>query len=179
MKTRFRRSRARILFTLLLGSTALGLVASCHDECVAGRTYCNGGCPDVRLDSENCGGCGIVCTLGESCFDGKCAAVGVVADAGDGGTVSESTACAQCIRPNLSGGTPCESKLVNCKANPTCDAWAICANSCFFTSFTEPCFAACDAMLAGTGDVPNSLSQAVSDCVCAACGPTCTAMCPQ
>jgi hypothetical protein len=47
---------------------------TCKPSCTLGvSTNCNGGsCVNTQTDTNNCGGCGIVCENGESCRAGKC-----------------------------------------------------------------------------------------------------------
>jgi hypothetical protein len=33
---------------------------------------CKGACVNISSDAQNCGGCGISCMPGKSCFVGKC-----------------------------------------------------------------------------------------------------------
>ena len=40
--------------------------------CPVPRSACPGGCVSTPSDSQNCGGCGVMCSPGESCSDGVC-----------------------------------------------------------------------------------------------------------
>jgi len=44
----------------------------CADQCVEGRSLCEGRCVDVLRDLENCGGCGQTCAADEVCQKGAC-----------------------------------------------------------------------------------------------------------
>lgn len=44
-------------------------------DCIAGQEHCNGSCMDTAdfmSDSSNCGRCGNMCSIGESCVGGTC-----------------------------------------------------------------------------------------------------------
>jgi outer membrane protein assembly factor BamB len=45
-----------------------------HDDvpCPTGQTSCDGVCRTLGTDAANCGGCGIACSIGESCVIGLC-----------------------------------------------------------------------------------------------------------
>ncbi|MBK06267.1 MAG: hypothetical protein CL920_28230 [Deltaproteobacteria bacterium] len=48
---------------------------SCQSDlsyCFFQSSRCNGRCVDVLTDVKNCGGCGLACEPGETCFDGVC-----------------------------------------------------------------------------------------------------------
>ncbi len=64
----------------LLATLALG---GCGDDssagdggdgssCASGLTSCGGGCVNVSVDINNCGGCGNICGIAESCSSGTC-----------------------------------------------------------------------------------------------------------
>jgi len=40
--------------------------------CTQGRTFCPGGCTNLKSDNYNCGECGIVCPTGAPCTNGAC-----------------------------------------------------------------------------------------------------------
>ncbi|GEM_PF-2559165 len=40
--------------------------------CPSGTSNCNGSCVDTRSDSSHCGGCGMVCPVGQVCSDSRC-----------------------------------------------------------------------------------------------------------
>ena len=49
------------------------------DQCLPGQAACTGGCANLNIDPNNCGGCGIVCPQGQLCTFGVCCdATGVV-----------------------------------------------------------------------------------------------------
>ena len=55
--------------------------ASCPQDCGecmscgAGTTACENKCVPLASDFFNCGGCGIACAQGQSCFNGQCTAI--------------------------------------------------------------------------------------------------------
>ena len=49
----------------VLGIAGCGSVSA--QECPLGTSLCSGACVDSRVDSNNCGGCGITCAGGEVC----------------------------------------------------------------------------------------------------------------
>ncbi len=55
--------------TVLAATLSLG-----DGPCPLGQRICNGTCVDTIVDANNCGGCGIICNLGEECRAGNCIA---------------------------------------------------------------------------------------------------------
>ena len=45
-----------------------------QSSCACGFTDCSGLCHDVQSDTNNCGGCGMICDAGQVCSAGSCAA---------------------------------------------------------------------------------------------------------
>jgi hypothetical protein len=38
----------------------------------SGKSWCIGSCADLKTDASNCGSCGVKCSSGETCSQGKC-----------------------------------------------------------------------------------------------------------
>ncbi|MFZ3113721.1 MAG: hypothetical protein WA111_12345 [Methanothrix sp.] len=61
------------ILILVAGSTAGSLAASSSGPvCPDGMFPCNGTCIDMSTDTQNCGACGNVCSLGKVCIKGVC-----------------------------------------------------------------------------------------------------------
>lgn len=44
-------------------------------QCSAGQTLCSGKCVDLKIDSDNCGGCGFSVPYGDTCINGQFSSV--------------------------------------------------------------------------------------------------------
>lgn len=95
--------------------------------CAEGSEWCDGTCVDVRVDAENCGGCGNRCVDG-ICRDGACCA-------SSGGLVCVTEGIAACVDPTSDPAhcgecdSPCPSGL--------CEDGACCAQACGETCLPE------------------------------------------
>ena len=62
-------------FSLACGGKSIKTIggeAGAGSECGDGRVECGGTCSNLQTDDSNCGACGIRCTSGYSCTDGRC-----------------------------------------------------------------------------------------------------------
>jgi len=93
--------------------------------CPGGRTRCNGICQDLATDPLNCGACGVVCKVGESCSAGTCSSG--TGTGTQGGPPGGSGTCA--------GGTMCGLLCVNLQVDPSncgsCDTECADGTACF------------------------------------------------
>src|SRR5262245_10033588 len=79
--------------------TADGDFACGSNCCEPGQACCGGSaCVDVQHDNNNCGGCGIVCSGGQSCQNGVCTCPGDLDDCGGQcvNTQSDNNNCGGC-----------------------------------------------------------------------------------
>ncbi len=125
--------------------------------CAEGQLDCGGVCIDTCCDNANCGGCGIVCTSGQTCFEGVC-------DCPSG------LCCAE-------GETNCEGACVNLATDPEhCGA---CGNACAagLTCFEAVCDCpsglCCAAGQTQCGDA--CIDTCCDNANCGACGHVCGA----
>lgn len=68
-RTLLRGAGAGAVLSMLGGA---GLQPARAAVCAEGQLDCGGVCIDTCCDNANCGGCGIVCTSGQTCFEGVC-----------------------------------------------------------------------------------------------------------
>ena len=52
--------------------TCINITSPCNMSCLDGMFPCNGTCFDLSTDTQNCGSCGNVCSLGMVCIKGVC-----------------------------------------------------------------------------------------------------------
>jgi hypothetical protein len=57
-----------------VGNVCVSAGATCDDpgDCLGGDSCCGSVCTDTTTDPQNCGGCGIICDLTQTCIDGMC-----------------------------------------------------------------------------------------------------------
>ncbi len=75
-----RRNLLKAAIAAIAGATGAaardGQVAAAQADCGFNETYCGGtgrlACVDISRDSDNCGGCGLVCPRGTTCNRGVC-----------------------------------------------------------------------------------------------------------
>jgi hypothetical protein len=79
---------------------ALAALAACQKElvCPAGQGACGGTCAALATDVNNCGACGTVCAVGESCAAGHCVTADGRVDCGGRSVdlASSATDCGAC-----------------------------------------------------------------------------------
>jgi FG-GAP repeat/FG-GAP-like repeat len=126
--------------------------------CPSGQLLCAGACSDVRVDGQNCGGCGIACAAGEVCSAGACSATcgsGQAKCTGDGGAYCASF----------------ETDDANCGAcGSTCPAGQVCSGG--------ECATTCGAPLSECnedGGAAYCADLGADDSNCGACGVACAA----
>ncbi len=115
--------------------------------CPSGSALCGGICTDVAYDPNNCGGCGMVCSVGELCSAGACG-----------------TAC-------LGGSVQCNGRCADPENDPAncgtcghaCDAGSICSRGA--------CTLGCSG---GTTECEGHCANLQNDTTdCGACGAAC------
>jgi hypothetical protein len=92
---------------------------------------------------------------------------------GAGGGMGATQACKDCFATVFVGGSACNDAVQACDADPACDTWKDCGESCFNANDTVACYEACDA--AHPHDA--ALSQPLIDCLCDSCDSDCVATC--
>lgn len=94
---------------------------------------------------------------------------------GVGGGASVVEQCTDCANPLLSSGGACESAVMDCLNDASCDMWAECTETCFASdpAFTAACFDQCEA----ANPQGQALYQAIYDCLCMTCAADCAPMC--
>lgn len=160
-------------------------------DCAEGQVDCGGVCIDTCCNNANCGGCGIVCTSGETCFEGICGCPSGLCCA-EGETICNGACVDLTTDLNNCGacGSICESGLVavDCRAGECvradcppdltyCGAVALCRD---LATDPEHCGACGNVCAAGL-----TCFEAVCDCpsglCCAAgqtqCGDVCVETC--
>jgi len=75
-----------IVLCLLVLLTVSAVTLSLGVPCPLGQRFCDGTCVDTINDTNNCGGCGVICHPGEECRRGYCIA-GQSCDDGDPCTI--------------------------------------------------------------------------------------------
>lgn len=101
--------------------------------CTAPLLDCGSGCVDVTRDPRNCGFCGNICALDESCTASTCTAGGC----GGGLTDCGAAGCVDTDRDPSNCGV-CGRR---CAATETCSSGACTASGCSFP--LEDCFGSC------------------------------------
>ena len=76
-----------------------GKAADPNCACDGGSTNCGGVCTNIAFDTQNCGGCGIVCADGLTCWNGSCEEVCT------GGFTSCSGICTDLVFDNANCGS--------------------------------------------------------------------------
>jgi hypothetical protein len=101
-----RRTHAALLVVLLAlacfpgACYSGGLVGA---ECGDGFTDCDGQCVDLKVDSQNCGACGVVCPDERACHQGQyCEGF----DAGTGGTSNDASSSGGNSTTTAAAGAP-------------------------------------------------------------------------
>lgn len=57
---------------ILCNGSCINNTIPCNQSCADGMTLCNGTCVDILTDTQNCGSCENVCSLGMVCSKGEC-----------------------------------------------------------------------------------------------------------
>ena len=57
---------------ILCNGTCINITTPCNQSCPDGMIPCNGTCVDILTDTQNCGSCGNICSLGMICIKGEC-----------------------------------------------------------------------------------------------------------
>jgi hypothetical protein len=133
---------------------------------------CGGACTEVGRDPANCGGCGITCIGGDSCFSGRCGTLSDCRANGDvclldGGGVGACCAGSCVAHPNADpracGATPCGS-------GGTCTGSASCVGG---LCVPEACDAGVIACQGGVCCGATCVDLAHDPLNCGACGAIC------
>ncbi len=104
-------------------------------SCASGYSACSGACVDTATDSNNCGGCGVVCPANFACSSGGCVAAACTTTAdcsgGDvclGGTCQAPT-CTDGVRDGQETDVDCGGgTCTTCAAGQHCAAPGDCAS---------------------------------------------------
>lgn len=110
------------LLASLGASSLLFVFAGCVDDspapssssCESSESSCDDECVDVQTDATNCGACGVVCSAGEVCTAGACAAIATECAAAE-------TECGDSCVDTNSDGAHCGGCNNACLAGQTCD----------------------------------------------------------
>jgi hypothetical protein len=160
-----------------------GLVDEVGCTCPEGQTLCGAVCVDAQFDEVNCGGCGMLCALGETCLGGVCTggvACASAADCDDGdpatsdvcldGTCAHEPACVPSIEICNGVDDDCDGLVddgVHC--DPPCVSDADCDDGRFCT--TESCVSGACVVLP---DIPCDDGDPATFDVCDEATDTCT-----
>jgi hypothetical protein len=105
--------------------------------CAAGQIVCNGTCTAVATDNANCGTCGHVCGLAQTCSSGACACNAAGQSICSGACVNLQTDvlhCGSCTN-TCAAGASCNSGTCACAAGTN-----LCGNACVnFQSDMQHC----------------------------------------
>jgi hypothetical protein len=78
-----------------------------------------------------------------------------------------------CFPMAFPDGSDCLMNIQACDADPACNEWKDCSETCFAEDHTQACYDACDA----TYPADAGMKQAQIDCLCDACDAVCPVLC--
>ncbi len=134
-------------------------------DLASGAECCTTGCKYVATDVTNCGGCGIACTIGETCVDGSCGCGGGAACTGGQG-------CCNGACVSLDSDQYCGSCTTSCSAPDTCNGGVCNCNG-------EVCDAGYPPLLPGgcCGASGCIVFTGLAVANCGSCGSACAGIC--
>lgn len=120
-------------------------------SCPAGQLRCAGGCTDVLVDGQNCGGCGVACAGGQVCAGGACSTT-------CGAALARCTGDAGDYCANL------QTDSANCgSCDKACPSGRVCSGGGCQISCGAP-FVQCGSACTDTEDDPNNCGDCGAEC---------------